>query len=61
MLFRILEENKANEPSTEPTTTSSNEPMQVESVLSQSSLTETVSGREEEGHVYTEASKTIIQ
>jgi hypothetical protein len=29
--------------------------MQVESAVSQPSLTETVSGREEEGHVYTQA------
>ncbi|CAB4034551.1 Hypothetical predicted protein, partial [Paramuricea clavata] len=52
------EDSKANESSSEPTTTTSGEPMQVESAVSQPSLPENVSGREEEGHVYTEAGET---
>jgi hypothetical protein len=35
--------------------------MQVESAVSQPSLPEYVSGREEEGHVYTEAGTIVIK
>ena len=53
--WRISEGNKEKEATSEPTTTPSTEPMQVEPAVSQASLPETVSGRDEEGHVYTEA------
>ena len=51
----FLEENKEKDTTSEPTTAASSEPMQVEPAVSQASLPETVSGRDEEGHVYTEA------
>ena len=51
----FLEENKEKDAVSEPTTTASSEPMQVEPAVSQASLPETVSGRDQEGHVYTEA------